>query len=209
MKKYFWLERNNIFLWHKARSFAKMWDFFHKFIDESENLDSSITEPSVGIERSWASQKIFACRHLFMLCLSLVLSFSPPNPFPSFCFSSLPPFSSPFPSSSLLFLAFLPFLLSFTLPYLPPSLLSVPVFLCLLPFFLFLSFLFFASSACHSPLSRHFQPHVWVSSPQFTHLFPDFFSSPPVHSLVLAKSPCQFFTMPENWVNAFFRFLIQ
>lgn len=104
--------------------------------------------------------------------------------------------SLPFVSlPSLLFL--LPFFLTFFLflLFLSSSFSSVSPCLPLSPSLLRLPFLsvFFSSSACLSVHTSHSQTHVWVSSPQFTHLFPDFFSSPPVYSLVLAKSPCQFF----------------
>lgn len=187
-------------------SFGKMWDFFHKFIQESENLDCTIIEPSMSIERSWASQKLLFCLYTLAHVLSLELFFSV-NCFPFLLFLFPPSLLFLLPSLSH-FLPISPFLHLF----LSPSFSSVSPCLPLSPSLLRLPFLsvFFSSSACLSVRTSHFQTHVWVSSPQFTHLFPDFFSSPPVYSLVLAKSPCQFFfTMPDNKVNAFFRLLIQ
>lgn len=138
-------------------------------------------------------KNLFACTCLLMLSLqcSLFLCQLLSLPFVSLPSILLPPSLSPSCISHFL-----------------PSLLSVSIFLCVL-LFLFLSFLFFSSPICHSVHTSHVQTHVWVCSPQFTHLFPDFFSLPQDHSLVVVKSLCQFFTILENQVNAFFRLLIQ
>lgn len=108
--------------------------FLNKFIHESENLDSTIIKPSMSIERSWASQKLLFCVYTLAPVLSLVFFFSV-NCFPFLLFL--------FPPSSFFSLSF-SLSSCFSFSYLPPSLLSVPVFLCLLPFFVFLSFLFFS-----------------------------------------------------------------